>query len=166
MQLNRFVPIVGCADLRVAARALQNRRVEMFDCVHCNSPRDSEINRYCQNGLVGRRSSASRLRPMSWRMRSSSSHKSRCERARSRQRRSKPMDAGGLYCGQAVASHPAPGRVSFAVTLGSVLTVVLRRGRNGSIDCSLRRQNLLEYCSEWIRDNVRLLPRYNSDRTS
>jgi hypothetical protein len=60
----------------------------------------------------------------------------------------------------------ASGQVSFALKLDSVLTLVLWRGRNGVIGCSLPRQNLLEFCSEWIRGDERLLPRSNSDRTS
>src|SRR6266850_2219742 len=49
--------------------------------------------------------------------------------------------------------------MSFALNLGSVLTVVSRRRRDGSTGCSLLRQNLLEFCSGWTRSDGRLLPR-------
>ena len=58
------------------------------------------------------------------------------------------------------------GQVSFALKLGGVLTLVLRRGRNGAIGCSLPRQNLLEFCSERIRGDGHLLRRSKYDRTS
>jgi hypothetical protein len=58
-----------------------------------------------------------------------------------------------LYFAEAAASHPTSSRVSFVVALGSPLTVVLRRRRNGSIDCSYRRQKLFEFRSQWIRGN-------------
>jgi hypothetical protein len=63
------------------------------------------------------------------------------------------------------ASCPAPGRVPLAVALGSLLSFVLRRRRNGSIGCSLRRQKLFEFCSEWMSLDGYLPPRTSSDRT-
>ena len=63
------------------------------------------------------------------------------------------MRRRGLYFAEAAASHPTSSRVSFVVALGSPLTVVLRRRRNGSIDCSYRRQKLFEFRSQWIRGN-------------
>jgi hypothetical protein len=41
--------------------------------------------------------------------------------------------SGELYCGEAAASQPGPGRVSFAMALCSVSLWRLWRGRNASI---------------------------------
>ena len=103
---------------------------------------------------------------MSRRMWSSSSHSCGGECARIRQRRSKAMTRRReLYCGEAAASQPWPGRVSFAMALCSVSLWRLWRGRNASIGCSLPRRTLFDFCSEPMRGDGRLLSRSNSDQT-
>jgi hypothetical protein len=73
--------------------------------------------------------------------------------------------SGELYCGEAAASQPWPGRVSFAMALCSVSLWRLWRGRNASIGCSLPRRTLFDFCSEPMRGDGRLLSRSNSDQT-
>jgi hypothetical protein len=73
--------------------------------------------------------------------------------------------SGELYCGEAAASQPGPGRVSFAMALCSVSLWRLWRGRNASIGCSLPRRTLFNFCSEPMRGDGRLLSRSNSDQT-
>src|SRR4029077_5864483 len=62
-QRNRAVLIEGCGDGRIPARAPRKPRAKTFYGVHCNSLRDSDVNRYGQDGSIVSQSGAASVRP-------------------------------------------------------------------------------------------------------